>query len=351
MTPARDGASDGGAASNAMGALHGTGAAAGTADTPVSPRVAREAVHWLLELDAGHDGAQARRARQQWQTWLAADPAHAHAWQRMADLDGRLRGVPASIALPTLASPALSRRRAVQLVALLTAGTGGLLTARQTTPWQQWAADWSTTTGERHETLLADGTRLLLNTATAVDVRYGSAERLIVLRAGEVLVHSAPDATGRPLRVRTPAGTVRAIGTRFTVRQWPGDAGARIAVLEGAVELTPAAAPADTLRLQAGQQAHLTPTAASPAEPLPEGATAWSEGMLVADAMPLADFIAELSRHRPGVLRCAPEVAALRVSGAYPLADTDRVLAALTLSLPVEVRSRTRWWVTVERAA
>ena len=326
-------------------------------DFAVSPRVAREAVHWLLELHPG-DGPEARRARQQWQAWMAADPAHVRAWQRIAEVDGQLRTVPAAVALPTLAAPGLSRRRAVQLAALLTAGAGGLLAARQTTPWQQLAADLSTATGERHETVLADGTQLLLNTASAVDVRYSSAERLIVLRAGEILVHSAPDATGRPLRVRTAAGTVRAIGTRFTVRQLERGAAstaiapiALISVLEGAVELTPAAAPTATLRLQAGQQARLTAAATSPAQPLPDGATAWSEGMLVADAMPLADVIAELSRHRPGVLRCTPEVAALRVSGAYPLRDTDRVLAALTLSLPVEVHSRTRWWVTVERAA
>ena len=31
----------------------------------------------------------------------------------------------------------------------------------------------------------------------------------------------------------------------------------------------------------------------------------------------------------------------------FPLADTDRVLAALQQSLPVEVHSLTRYWVTV----
>lgn len=327
-------------------------------DAAVSPRVAREAVDWLLQLHPG-DGTEAHSAHRQWQAWMAADPAHARAWQRIAEVDGQLRGVPAAVALPTLAAPGMGRRRAVQLAAALTAGAGGLLAARQTTPWQHLAADLSTATGERHATVLADGTRLQLNTASAVDLRYGPAERLIVLRAGEILVHSAPDASGRPLRVRTAAGMVRAIGTRFTVQQLadgngipfmlaaPSVAIALVAVLEGAVELTPAAAPTATLRLNAGQQAQLTAASAGPTEPLPEGAAAWSEGMLVADAMPLAGFIAELSRHRPGVLRCAPEVAGLRVSGAYPLADTDRVLAALARALPVQVQSRTRWWVTV----
>ncbi|UJB66015.1 FecR domain-containing protein [Acidovorax sp. YS12] len=310
---------------------------------PIPPHVARAAVHWLLALDGGDDEG----ARQQWQAWLAADPLHARAWQRIAEVDGQLRSVPTPLALQTLAAPGLGRRHAVRLAVLLTAGAGGLLAARQTSTWQQLAADLSTATGERRETVLADGTRIQLNTASAVDVRYSAAERLIVLRAGEILVRSAPDAARRPLRVRTAEGTVRAIGTRFTVRQQGGQTA--VAVLEGAVELTPMHAPHAAQRLSAGEQSRFTATAASPPAPLQDGAAAWADGMLVADGMPLPDFLAELGRHRPGVLRCAPDAADLRVSGTYPLADTDRVLAALTLSLPVQVRSRTRWWVVVER--
>jgi len=312
------------------------------ADTaPIPPQVAREAVHWLLELDAGTE-----QARRQWQAWMDADPLHARAWQRIAEVDGQLRSVGAPVALRTLAAPGLARRHAVRLAVLLATGTGGLLAARRTGTWQQLAADLSTATGERRETVLADGTQLLLNTATAVDLRYTDAERLIVLRAGEILVRSAPDVARRPLRVRTAEGTVRAIGTRFTVRQRGGLT--TVAVLEGAVELQPAQAPLAAQRLAAGEQGGFTAAAVRPAEPLPEGAGAWSEGMLVADGMPLADFLAELARHRPGVLRCAPDAAALRVSGSYPLADTDRVLAALTRSLPVQIHRRTHWWVVVE---
>lgn len=332
------------------------------APNDISPAIARQAVHWLLELRP-EDGsptaaADAQRTRQQWQAWLDADPLHARAWQRIAEVDGQLRGVPASVALQTLAAPGLQRRHAVRLAVLLTAGAGGFLAARQTgvgaQVWQQLAADLSTGTGERRDTVLPDGTRVWLNTASAVDVRYSASERLVVLRAGEILVQSAgdnaPDAatgTARPLRVRTAEGLVRAIGTRFTVRQHPGHTA--VGVLQGAVELSPAQGDVPALRLAAGEQGRFSREATSAAEPAQDGASAWAEGMLVADSMPLDTFLAELSRHRLGVLRCAPEVAGLRVSGSYPLADTDRVLAALTLSLPVQIQTRTRWWVTVER--
>ncbi|MDA8455770.1 FecR domain-containing protein [Acidovorax sp. GBBC 3334] len=316
----------------------------------VSPAVARAAVAWLLALDEAPEGAPgADRMRARWRDWLAADPAHAAAWDRIAAMDERLRDTPSAAALHALAPPGAGRRRAaVRLAVLLAAGTGALLAARETAPWQALAADLATATGERRRTVLADGTRLQLGTASAVDLRYGATERRIVLRRGEVLVDSAPDAS-RPLRVQTAEGTVRAIGTRFTVRQQEGRTA--VAVLDGAVELQPRGAPAPPPVLQAGQAADFSATQASPATALREGAAAWAEGMLVADDMALPDFLAELGRYRPGVLRCAPGAAGLRVSGTYPLDDTDRVLAALTRSLPVEVHSRSPWWVTVARRA
>lgn len=69
--------------------------------------------------------------------------------------------------------------------------------------------------------------------------------------------------------------------------------------------------------------------------------------MLYADDARLGDFVRDLARYRPGVLRCAPEIADLRISGAYRLADTDAVLALLQEALPVRVVQRTRWWVSV----
>jgi transmembrane sensor len=40
-------------------------------------------------------------------------------------------------------------------------------------------------------------------------------------------------------------------------------------------------------------------------------------------------------------------VAGLRISGAFQLQDTDAVLAALPSTLPVQVRYRSAYWVTI----
>jgi transmembrane sensor len=68
---------------------------------------------------------------------------------------------------------------------------------------------------------------------------------------------------------------------------------------------------------------------------------------LIAENMPVGEFVAELARYRPGLLRCDPAVADLRVTGVFSLRGTDRALTNLTLALPLAAVYRTRYWVTV----
>ena len=69
--------------------------------------------------------------------------------------------------------------------------------------------------------------------------------------------------------------------------------------------------------------------------------------MLAAQDMRLDAFADELSRYRPGLLRVEPQVAGLRLSGAFQLDDTEAVLDSLTRMLPVDVLYRTPYWVTI----
>ncbi|MGH8485657.1 MAG: iron dicitrate transport regulator FecR, partial [Pseudomonas sp.] len=66
---------------------------------------------------------------------------------------------------------------------------------------------------------------------------------------------------------------------------------------------------------------------------------------------PLADVLADLSRYRSGVLRCDPRIAGLKVSGAFPIDDTDRALAALESGLSLRITRYSRYWVNVSAAA
>lgn len=289
--------------------------------------------------------------------WLAGHPDHQRAWARIEAVNLRLRGVAGTSALAqaTLAPVgARPRRRVVGALgfALLSGGMAWQL--ERLAPWQEWAADERTGVGERRTVTLADGGTVVLNTDTAIDLRFDASERRLRIVRGEVFVTTGMDAgwTGRarPFVVQTVQGELRPIGTRFAVRQH-ADA-TQVAVLEGAVAVHPRgladrgeAGP--TFILRVGQQVRFLAEDIGPVHPTSEAETAWVNGMLVASGMRLDEFLKELGRHRPGSLSCDPTVAHLRVSGTYPLSSTDRVLALLATAMPVEVRFFTRWWVTV----
>lgn len=325
-----------------------------TAATP-DFAVLQAAAQWFAVLRGG--GEPSAQERQHWQAWLDASPLHREAWRRVEAIDARFQAVPSQPARQALLqpSPRGMRRRQVAKAVLALAGVavGSQALLRVPGVRGQWAAlgaQHRTGVGETRRTLLADGSALCLNTASEADVEHTGALRRIALRTGEILVQSAPDGehpnAPRPLVVDVPQARLRALGTRFSVRLHD-DGTADLAVYEGAVRVEPAAGAPETT-VQAGWQVRISEegTASAPVAAEVQRA-AWSRGLLVADGMRLEDFLQELARYRHGYLGCAPEVAHLRLVGVYPLADTDRVLAALAASLPVAVRRTLPWWVSV----
>lgn len=313
------------------------------------PALLKEAADWVMAL---HYGGAAERDAEAFERWRRQSPAHGEAWARAEAVMGSFAQLPAGIgknALGSLQQQRAARRRSLQLLgSLLVAAPAGWLAWRQL-PWQEWTADVATATGERKTLQLADGTQLVLNTATAVDIAFTATERRLRLRAGEILVttgHADPSPTYRPFIVQTAQGSAQALGTRFSLRQFDGALGtSRVAVFEQAVQVRTDSGATRTLR--AGEQADFTAAAVQPAVPVDPSAALWEQGMLLARGMRLADVLAEMARHRGGVLRCHPAVADLQVSGAIALGDTDMALALLERSLPVRVERLTRYWVTV----
>ncbi|WP_448681726.1 FecR domain-containing protein [Pseudomonas nicosulfuronedens] len=300
-----------------------------------------EAARWYARLA---DESPAASDQQAWQRWLAADPIHQQAWQRIESVNLQMGRVPGRLAAATLASVGHSRRQVLRGVVML-ASLGGLATLGwRSDTRQRFTAGYKTAVGERRAFTLADGSQMLLNTDSAVDVHFDANQRLIILRAGEVLVSTASDALGRPLRVQSPDASVRALGTRFTVRSWSG--GTEVAVLEKTVEVS-VPRQSTKLRLEAGQHAHIAAGVIGPAQANNASVGAWEKGSLVAIDRPLGELLEELGRYRHGWLRCDPRISGLRISGAFPVDDTDLALRALELSFPVAVVYRTGYWVTV----
>lgn len=302
----------------------------------IDPRQAvRAAAQWLALLESGGANEQDRVNLQRWRD---AHATHEQAWQKAQALRQRFADLPPALALSSLDRPDPGRRvvlkRALGAVALVPAAW---LISRQL-PLDVWRADLHTATGERSKVQLADGSTLQLNTASAVDVDVQA--RRVKLVEGEMSL-KVPGSLA--MTVQTRFGSVIVSQSEVCVRQ---DArGCRVSVYHGAVQLQPLQGAA--LALRAGQQVNLGAAGAGAIVPFDALAPGWREGVLLASNQPLGDFLRELGLYRPGILRWEPELENLRVTGSFLLDDTDRVLALLAASLPLEVHSRTRYWVTL----
>ncbi|AJC20295.1 FecR domain-containing protein [Pandoraea pulmonicola] len=326
--------------------------------------VAQQAVEWWVTL---HGGDATETLRAACARWREAHPEHERAWRHIEGADRRLQRVSgalgAAVAQAALRVPrSRGRRHAIKAIAgALFVGTGAWV-ASDTPTVQHLRADARTGTGERRTWRLADGTTLVLNTRSAVRWSMNAETRRITLIDGEIMVTTGKDAGHVPPRalvVVTAQGSLTPLGTRFVVRRESQGTGAigpigligdtQVQVFEGAVRVAPrAVGDAEASQIvQAGEQTRFTAQRVAAVTPLADGDGAWADGMFVAIDMRLDAFLAELSRYRRGYLRCDPAVAALRVSGTYPLGDTDAILATLPHALPVSVASLTRYWVTI----
>lgn len=179
---------------------------------------------------------------------------------------------------------------------------------------QGWLADLHTGRGERRSFTLADGSRLSLNSASAVDVQFDGGQRLLMLRHGELLIQVARDPL-RPLRVRTAQGQVQALGTRFLVSQ-EQDA-TRVVVLQHSVRAS--LADGQWAELQQGQAALLRNNTIERLTGEQQQRAAWLEGRLEVLDQPLHVVVDALRPYQRGYIRLAPAARDLRVQGVFPL--------------------------------
>ena len=319
--------------------------------TPIPPEVAHQAVQWFLALQAAEVTADTRH---DWQRWRAADPLHERAWQRIEAVSSRLRssGSPlvSAVAQARLRADATrgGRRRTIRtLASMLLAGSSTWLVYEHT-PWRPLLARHRTGIGEQRMLVLADGTEVMLNTATALSTHFDASERRLALIEGEILVTSAPDTASppRPLRVETAHGMVRAIGTRFSVRLLEG--ASRVAVFDGEVEVSvegrssqPAVAPQ---HVPAGRQVRWDRNEFAASKPVDQADEAWTRGTILALSMRLDDFLAELERYSDTPLSCLPAVAGMRLSGSYPTNDIAAVLGTIASVLGLQLQAEPGFW-------
>lgn len=318
-----------------------------TAPTPPEPQqLLEQACAWLSKM---HSGEFSRVEQQQLAAWRAADPAQERAWQQAQatwhGLEGlRSRNIPGSQPLiqehyrkknppPTVSTRPPPRRRR-RLLSLAIACSAVLAVTMPTlySPTTVWQADYLTEKGQQRTVMLADGSRVTLNSATALAIHFDEGVRRVELLQGEAFFDVAKNPQ-QPFVVTTDGKEVRAIGTAFSVQR--GTEQTKVELVEGIVEIQDARHQHHE-RLRAGQTAligadNLSVQTAS----RPDSMALWRDGYLQFDGLPLQEAITQINRYRPGrVVLLNPSLADKRVSGLFRLDALDQAIASLKTAVP-----------------
>lgn len=295
-----------------------------------------EGAVWVVRLSSP-DATDADRAA--FEVWRAADPAHADAYAALETWRGTMGRVP---------DPRQRRLTSPKGLAALAVALGlsaaaiheeGLIDRLR-------ADDW-TGVGGIKAFVLADGSRIDLNTDTAVALHFTSDERGVALLRGEAVFDVVPD-RNRPFVVRGSGLSVRAVGTRFFVRV-TGDPEA-VGVAEGRVVAETRAGrttigAGEVVRREADDRLAVRQADV-------DRATAWRDGKMVVSGQPLATILADLDRYRHGrILLLDAALGARRFSGTLNVRDTDDALAVLAASLRLTITRVTPFLVIVRAAA
>jgi len=309
----------------------------------IPSNIIKEAATWLSRLKEKPLTDDEQTALE---IWRNQSQQHQQAWQRAEQFTQTLNHIPHGLGLAVLDRPTSMSKRAFlkPFALLLVAVPTGIITYR-TAPWQMFTADFQTAMGEQKAIQLADGSQLTINTNSAIDVDFDDNQRLITVHAGEIYIETAHDAKNRPLFVQTSHGRLHALGTKFVVRKQDDDS--YLGVLESAVDILPKENSTQHTIIRAGQETTFTATQIQPYQILNSNASAWLDGIIYADNMPLSEFVATLSRYRKGVLRCDESIKNVRISGAFQLNKPDEILETLQKTRPIRIQWHTRYWGTI----
>lgn len=208
-------------------------------------------------------------------------------------------------------------------------------------------------------TLETDAGRVALTLGDSLSLRMNQHTRLrfdspfaVTLLAGDIYVDSGGvNAAGR-LRIDTPAGEVRHVGTQFQVFVVGADT--RVRVREGRVLFTPLAA-GEPRAVAAGDELHVADGRAELRRGLPSFGADWEWSAAVAppfdiESRPLAEFIAWAAREHGWQVRYASEMLQqqtyeIRLHGELDPSNTDTMVERVSMitGIPLQARDGVLW--------
>jgi transmembrane sensor len=198
--------------------------------------------------------------------------------------------------------------------------------------------EFTTAIGEQRSILLEDGTRVMLNTRSKLEVRLRKDQRSVRLIEGEALFDVAHDAT-RPFKVRASGAAFTDVGTQFNVDMRPSET--TVTVIEGQVAVAEEGATQESLLLAAADSVVITRGRAGTPQHGTNvtAAIAWTQRQLMFERRPLSEVAAEFNRYnRERIVIESIELQGQEVTGVFQAKDPTSFLDFLSNIPGVEVR-------------
>jgi len=325
---------------------------------PDPAAVEAEAARWVARFDAGDVSARDQAAFQEWLNHSTlhreAIAAYGSLWAEfdaLRSLIGPGEAVPAAGARDD--DPALLERATPWLVAcaasVIAVASGTLLLHPRpqisTMAHNQPPAlsqllvkgSYETPVGGQKRITLADGTSVILNTNSRLDVDFSHKCRDVHLTRGEAYFEVVHDKT-RPFTVYANNYVVRDIGTAFDVHLSKTGL-VEVGVTKGSVEVTPANGAhvidaANSLGVVTAGHDIVLGQKVERAEAVPSAdmgrKLAWRQGQLIYTGQPLGEVLADISRYSNIKIALAdPALADMPVGGAFRTDQIEAIFAAL----------------------
>jgi transmembrane sensor len=301
-----------------------------------TPEQVDEAAVWMTLL---HSSNRNGRTDDGFRRWLAADPAHPVAFEKVSiahEVTGSAPREPflhlrrwERAGMRAGALRATGAIAAVLLLALL-----GLFFY-----WR--SAGVATAVGEQRLLTLADGTQVMLNTSTRIVVDFGKQRRHVELKNGEALFDVAKSKPSRPFVVSAGGREITALGTSFVVRH--DEQRVSITLMDGKVSVASVTRDPTTDRdartLSPGERVTFARSAVPKIDRPPlERVTAWRSGHVEFDKVPLADAIVEMNRYSATKLALEhAEAGGIPITGIFRTGASVSFAAAVAAAYRLEV--------------
>jgi len=284
-----------------------------------------QATNWIARLGTRTISLDTIQAFAKWRE----DPANAEAYRRAEQLwsrTGELANDPDIQA--ALAQAQRRRPRRFDATQIAAAGLTTALAASLAVGAFFWQIrdTYATEVGEQRSLQLADGSRVRLDTASKIRVRFTEGERRIELAEGQAFFEVAHN-PARPFVVMTADASVTAVGTVFEVRRVGSET--RVVLVSGAVDVAQAGLPSVPQRLLPNQQTAIRSGKAKVSAVNADTATSWTDGELTFTDTPLVEAVAEVNRYlaTPIVLD-APAAANTPINGVFRSGDRTAFVSA-----------------------